>query len=358
MNHDLFFDFSKLKPNGYHYVAIGFSLPYVLHLPIDCYDIDVEINLENQTGFLNIQIIIEDHWKNQEEGHQKFPFAEENILIEREHDRQAFYRYTKVWVFIPTFSNDPSKPKDLNSIWDQVTRTRDSYHALAIKSVNRFLEIYRFHSKEFHIKSLAGRELWFDFIFAFMFNENLPQSSNSNFTIKIVPINYWGDIYPQLSNVPDRIVSNIQKQLTSPQEVPLSENLLLNAYDHLDRGNFRLSILEAETAFEAAIYIHLQSFYSDEPDKLQKIDKINSFTSLLRSRVCRKALGEINFEETTEYPDWESKVWKIRGALVHGKQLQVSEQEANEAVRIVEKILTYLLERPKTTPYQFLSKQI
>lgn len=349
MTDNLFIDFSRLKPNGYHYVAIGFALPYSLYLPVNSYDI--EINLENQSGVLNIQIIIEDQWKNQEEGHQKFPFAAKDTLIERKRDRQATYRYTRVWVCIPIFSDDPTKPKDLNSIWEQINRTRNWYRDLSIRSVNRFLEIYRYHSKEFHVRPLAGQELWFDFIFALMFNNNTPQSSNSNFTTKIMPISYWGDIYPRLNNVSDKIVSNIQAQLKSPDEVSLSENLLLNAYDYFDQGEYRLAIIEAETAFEAAIHQHLRIYFHDNLDGLTEVEtKVkHNFTNLIKSKFCRPAFGSKKFhDETTEYIAWRSKVMDLRNNLVHAKIDAVTKEEAEDAIQTIENTLNYLIERPKT----------
>ncbi|MCC6606295.1 MAG: hypothetical protein IT327_24015 [Anaerolineae bacterium] len=356
MNDNLFFDFSKLKPNGYHYVAVGFSLPYSLHLPIDSYDIDVEVNLENQSVVLNLQILIENHWKNQKEGRQKFPFAEENSLIERKHDRQATYRYTKVWVLTPIFSEDPSKPKDLNSIWEQVTRTRDWYRNLSIKSVNRFLEIYRYHSKEFHIKPLAGQELWFDFYFAFLFNHNTPQASNSNFTTKIMPISYWGDIYPQLNNVPNIVISNIQTQLKSPQEVPLAESLLLNAYDYFDQGEYRLAVIEAETAFEAAIHQHLRIYFYDNLDSFSEAEtNAKNFTNLIKSKFCRPAFGgKIFHDETAEFKTWRSKVMDLRNNLVHAKINTVTKKEAQDAIQTIDITLNHLIARPKTDLHQLL----
>lgn len=350
MNDNLFFDFSKLKPNGYHYVAIGFSLPYSIHLPIGSYDIDVEINLQNQTGTLNVQIIIEDQWRNQEEAHQKFPFAEKNVSIERKRDRQATYRYTKVWVFIPTFSDDPDKPKDLNAIWKQVTRTRDWYRTISIRSINRFLEIYRYHSKEFHIKPLAGQELWFDFVFAFLFNHNTPQALSSNFTTKIIPISYWGDIYPQSSNVPDKVVSNIQAQLKSPHEVPLSEKLLLNAYDYFDQGEYRLAIIEAETAFEAAIHQHLRIYFRDNLDGLIENEKAShNFTNFIKRRFCRPAFGGKKFhDEIPEFEMWRSRVMNLRNDLVHAKIETVTKKEAQNAIQTIEDTLNFLISRPKT----------
>lgn len=354
MNDNLFFDFSKLKPSGHHYVAIGFSLPYAIYLPTDSYDIDVEINLQNQTGTLNVQILIEDQWKNQKEGHQKFPFAEKNALIERKRDRHATYRYTKVWVFIPTFLDDPEKPKDLNAIWEQVTRTRDWYRNLSIKSVNRFLEVYRYHSKEFHVKPLTGQELWFDFVFAFLFNHNKPQTPKSNFTTKIMPFSYWGDIYPRSNDVSDKIVSNIQAQLRSPHEVPLSENLLLNAYDHFDQGDYRLAVIEAETAFEAAIHYHLRNYFRDNLDGLIEAETKarGKFTNLIKSKFCRPAFGGKTFhEEITEFKIWRSTVMELRNNLVHAKIDTVTKQEAQDAIQTIEDTLNFLIERSKTELY-------
>lgn len=277
----IFFDFSKLKPSGYHYVVIGLALPYALHIPKDSYDVEVEINLEYQTGLINIQIITEDRWRNQDQGHRKFPLVERETLIEQLQDTNALYRYTGVWVFIPVGSTNPDKPKDLDSIWNQVTRSKDWYRGLALKGVNRLLEVYRYHTQESHVTPLTGKSSQFDFIFALMYNEEQPQSCESRFMIKVVPHKYWGDLYPKLPDVTNEVVVKIRRALLTQSRVPLAEELILNSYKYLFQGEYRLAIIEIETAFEAAINRHLLLHFADEPESLAKIQKFKNFTDLV-----------------------------------------------------------------------------
>lgn len=348
MESEIFFDFSKLKPEGCHYVAVGLSLPYALHLPIDSYDVEIE----NQTTSLKNQIIIENRWKNQQEAREKFPFAGEGILIEQERDTQATYRYTWVWVFIPFAAENLT---DLDKAWNQVLRMKDWYCHLAIRIVNRFLEVYRFNSKQYHVKLLTGREVQFDYILAFMLNENPPSSPTSNFTTKLVQITYGGDLLPQINPLPNKIVSDIQTQLKSLQGVPLSENLLLNAYNYLNQGEYRLTVIEVETAFEAAIYQHLRKYFRNNLDSLIEAETKaqNKFTNLIKSKFCRPAFGDKIFhEKTTEFKVWRSKVMELRNNLVHGKIDTVTKEEAKDAIQTIEDTLNYLIARPRTEVHQ------
>lgn len=350
MESEIFFDYSKLKPEGCHYVAVGLSLPYTVHLPIDSYDVEIESQI---SSFKN-QIIIENRWKNQQEARKKFPFAGEGILIEQDRDTQANYRYTWIWVFIPIATENLT---DLDKAWKQILPMKDRFCDLAISIVNRFLEVYRFNSKQYHIKFLTGREVQFDYILAFMLNENPPHSPTSNFTTKLVQITYWGDRYPQINPFPDKIVSNIRAQLKSLHKVPLSENLLLNAYNYFDQGEHRLAVIEAETAFEAAIYQHLRKYFRDNLDDLAKAEKkVNyNFTRLVKGEFCRPAFGDKQFDdEIIEFKLWRSKVMELRNNLVHAKIDTVTKEEAHDAIQTIEDTLNYLIARPKTELHQLL----
>ncbi|MFO7679198.1 MAG: hypothetical protein R6X34_04035 [Chloroflexota bacterium] len=353
MNDDfVYFDISKLKPNGYHYVAIKFSLPYCLHLQNESYDVALDIELETQKGILETQILLEDRFRNQER-RKDFPFSDENTFIEKAKDTQGIFRYTSVQVFIPIGSNNPEKPTDFDSIWEHITQSKIWFRNQAIESVNRLLNTYRYYSKEFHIKPLAGRELWFDFIFALLYNENPPDAKTSDFTIKYMPIMYWHDIYPQIENVSESIVSKIRKHLISTQNISLGESLLLNAYAYHDQGDYRLAIIEVETAFEATIHQHLQEFFKEDQTTFNKIEEIDKFTNLVKCKLCRPAFKGKEFSENIpEFVLWRKNVMDLRNSIVHGDKITVSEKEAHEAINIIENTLAFLIQRPSTFSIQ------
>lgn len=347
----IFFDFSKLRPNGFHYVAADFSLPYSLHISEGSYDVDVSAG-ENT---LTVQILLSNIWKNQNK-RTIFPFIEDE-RIERFADIQGEYRYTDVKVFVPVSSNRPDAPQDIETTWRKVSQDRYWYLNLAIQAVNRLLEIYRFCIKEPHVRSLTGRDLKFDFKFVLLFNRNSPSEPSSDFVVKISPTVYWGDIHAPFENVSGVVEQDIRDKLTSPFKVPLSEELVLNAYEHIVQGNYRLAIIDVETAFETAVYQHLRDFYSHDQNMLSEIERIgkDSFTNLVQGRKFRPAFnGRIFTKNVPEFESWREKVMELRNKLVHGQKEDVSKQEAIDAVETIEQVLSFLLTRATTEPYKFL----
>ncbi|HUM69875.1 MAG TPA: hypothetical protein PLK31_13640 [Chloroflexota bacterium] len=347
----IFFDFSKLKPSGFHYVAVDFSLPYSLHVSEDSYDVDVSVG-KNQ---LRVQLFLENRWRNQNR-RTDFPLVV-GERIERFADVDGAYRYTTIKVFIPVRSERSGVPQDIEATWKKVSQDRYWYRDLAIQATNRLLEIYRFCAKEPHIKALTGRELKFDFRFVLLFNQNHSDATSSNFTVKISPTTYWGDMYPSFQNVPNVVEEDLRNRLKSHFQVPLAENLILNAYEHIAQGNYRLAIIETETAFEAAVHEFLQSFYIQDPNMLSEIERLNrdGFTNVVKSRKLRPAFNGKKFTDNVpEFESWRKKVMELRNQLVHGKKEVVTKQEAIDAINTIEQVLSFLLARAITKPYQFL----
>lgn len=351
-----FFDYSKLKPYGNHYVVIKFSLPYAIHLPIDSYDLSMPVVNRGKETKINVQVIIEDAWKNQEK--QNYPFKEEGAFVEKVGDTEGDFRYTKALICIPIGSSDKNKPSDMESIWHQIVRTQMYYLDLGIESINRFLDVYRFYTKEYHITSIAGRRRRFDFVFALLYNENSPTDARSNFRVTLMPVNYWGDIYSKLPDVPEDVVSSIRTLLNSQNEIPLAENLILNTYSYLDQGNYRLAIIEAETAFESAIHRHLQNYFGKDSKMFSDIKQLNKkygFDNLIRSQKIRPAFNGKRFiQGDSEYDDWKQKVAKQRNSLVHGSKPSATKQEGVDAVSAIEEALSFLINRPMTETYKYL----
>lgn len=351
----VFFDFSKLRPSGFHYVAVDFSLPYSLHVSEGSYDVDVSVG-KNQ---LRVQLLLEDRWRNQNR-RTNFPLIESE-KIERFTDVDGAYRYTTIKVFIPVRSERSGVPQDIETTWRKVSQDRYWYRDLAIQATNRLLELYRFCVKEPHVKALTGRELRFDFRFVLLFNQNHPDETSSNFTVKISPTNYWGDLYPPFQNVPSVVEEDLRNRLKSLFQVPLAETLILNAYEYIAQGNYRLAIIEAETAFEAAVHHYLQIFYIQDPKMLSEIERLSkdSFTNLVKSRKLRPAFDGKKFTDNVpEFESWRKKVMERRNQLVHGKNETVTKQEAIDAINTIEQVLSLLLARAITKPYQFLEDNL
>ena len=154
---------------------------------------------------------------------------------------------------------------------------------------------------------------------------------------------------------------NFKQRLLEGEHVSLTEELLLNAQDFLHQGNYRLAVIEAESAFESAVYEFLLQYYKNSPDIIKKISEdIHSFVNLIKKPFTEKALNlkakqftKENRKAGKNYLEWEKHVWEIRGDLVHGRISTVSYQEASKAIQVVEDLLFLFFNRPKTKVNQY-----
>jgi len=163
------FDLTKLKADGSHFIAIGFSLPFCIHLPNDNYP----INIFDGSNRITIQIVIEHRQRNLSKKGLLFGSEE----VERFADRRGTFCFTQVICYIPIRGKDQVTNQDFEAMSKIADSHRDWSRSIAIKAINRFIELYRFFTGECHIRPLAGHDVWFDFSSTFMFNELSPNIS-------------------------------------------------------------------------------------------------------------------------------------------------------------------------------------
>lgn len=345
MNDLTWYDLSKLKADGSHYVVIGFSIPYSLYLPDGNYEVLMAL-LDRQ---ITVQVMLESK-RRRELDPIPFPGMERG---EQYGDRRGIYRYSTVMVYIPTRSTDPDAPNDMNSIWKQVERNHPWFREQAVGAVNRLIEVYRLVSGECHVRSLTGRDVWFDYSFALFFNENPPELSQSRFTGNVMPVTDFHNLVPAVPDLPESVVEDIQKKLLSDFRVPLAEELISNAYDYLDQGKRRLTIVEVETAFEAAV----SAFLSDHFQNRYAVKTYSSPYKLIKGKPFQSVMASLGKEfkpGTGMYESWKNNVWFVRGKIVHGKAQDIDHDSAILAITTIETILEYLFDRPRTEPWKYI----
>lgn len=343
------YNLELLKADGSHYVAIGFSAPFCLHLPDGNYE--VIVSTENQD--IVVQIVLERRNRNLSKG-GLLPGIQE---IEKFADRHGIYCFTSAIVYIPVRGHSPQFHEQINEMSRIVEAKHSWFNQLSVEAFNRLVEVYRFYTGECHINPLHGRDVWMDYSFAFFFNELPPDEGKSKFTAHVTPVYSLHSIIPSAPDVPKAVVQDIQSKLRIEFQTNLADELLLNAHDFIDQGNFRLAIIEAETAFEAEIlrFLHLQ--YQGRQSDIDKIERINSFTTLLKNDLFKNAIAKRSkkFEKNEKrYEKWNEQVWKIRGKLVHGNISNVTREEAVNALQTVEETLEYLVDRPQTRPWRYV----
>ena len=348
----LYYDFSKLKADGSHYVVVSLTIPYAIHLPNDNYEI--EIVHSSQTSFRKhiVQVIIESRWRELD--------PRRTVVLgkryEKHADRQGAYRYTYAWVYIPVGSSKPNIHHSYEITWERIRPQAQFFSQIALTAINKLLEVYRYCSKECHIVPLVGHKALADFDVAFLFNELPADWAESRFRTVTFPMFSLQHLTSAVDPVPDEVINTIRNLLLSQSNVPAHDKLLLNAYDLLDQTNYRLAVIEAETAFETAIQHFVFESYNGRKEETARLRKINQFTNLLRNALFQSLVVSRNktFEKgTNPFDEWHKKVWDIRNHLVHGIQPTISYSKALTAITTVEKTLKYLLDRPQTNPWRY-----
>lgn len=235
----------------------------------------------------------------------------------------------------------------------QLVCTISAFVTVSVGCVDRPTMLFPITSTgECHVKPLTGHDAWVDYDFVFFFNELPPTAGRSKFRGDITPVHDIHSIVPLQPNIPETVVAELQKQLTSDFQVGLSDELLLNAHDFLDQGNHRLAVIEAETSFEAALF----DFLRDHFGKRVKIKNYQSPVALIEDapfQAAMKSKGKEFNAGLPRYEEWLNQVWDVRNQLVHGKLPTVTYETAEKAVQIVESNLEYLLERSQTHPWRF-----
>jgi len=168
------------------------------------------------------------------------------------------------------------------------------------------------------------------------------------------PIYQFGDLISQSPNIPPEVINEIRDKSLLDFDVKLSEELIMNAYDFLDQGNFRLAVIEIETGFEAALFELLQAHYSGKT----RIRNYKSPADLIKDSPFQTLMRNQKkvFDKTSPlYQEWNKLVWSKRNDIVHGRLKDVSHDIALQAITVVEKNLEYILDRKHTRPWRYLS---
>ena len=325
-------DITRLKTDGSHYVAISFNLPYHLELPEDNYEVKVKLSDKE----IIVQVILEHHKEQIDE------------MLKKPVDKYSDRFYSTVSAYVPLRFNDMSFHSNFRKVESVVFDKHEEFRKIGIHSVNRLILIYRHFTGDFHIRSITSLN---DFSLAILFNENSPQNPTSH--LKAYGKKYYTteSILRYTTDLPTLMIEKLKKKLLNITTVSLVNELLLNAYSFLDEGNFRLAIIEAETAFEVAIGHFLLDHYKGDTDKIQWLERQNSFTNLLNSNEAEVAFSSHSksFKKNNQlYALWEKNVWKVRGSIVHGKTIDVPYPIAAKALKTIEEVLENLLERPRT----------
>jgi len=225
-----------------------------------------------------------------------------------------------------TFKQDEAK-KPAHSI---IKRT-------ALKFFNKFLEAYRFYSKEYHIEPIKNTDI-------VSFECDYSRKGKNYFGYKYLVDTGSGGIKSGSAFIlDDRVHTELRDFLKQGSQIEIQELLLCNAKNHLLSEEYPLAIIEAVSALE----IVLSDFIRTE-SKIAGISKgsakrfIHDIGVSGEVKVVLKLLtkNETQLDDTT-YSDCEGAI-TLRNNVVHKGLLDLDSVDVKRKVVSIEKMLRYV----------------
>jgi hypothetical protein len=214
---------------------------------------------------------------------------------------------------------------------------------VALALLNTFISQYRFETHHYFIPDIRCEDLFAEKFLSFSFQPTYPpEYSDINFSSQVL---YSMDcICGKRQDISEEQLQNIYSRLKSNQLVPVVDELLVAANDHFNKGNYRLAIIEIETAFEVAIGEVVRKYYIERGKTQEEVTKIfkAGFGNILLTHYPNCPGAKPFTKGSSEYKDWYW-AYEKRNLVVH-RGGNISEEEAFKAFSIFDKTFKYLLD--------------
>ncbi len=250
--------------------------------------------------------------------------------VELMYDRVGRVSFTRVYVRFP---------HETASVDGENLRT------IAHKAINRLLDVYRVSTKEFHIGHIPLHELG-----ATDTSHGVYTEADDGSLTEIHSFQLDMGLGLTLARIGD-IDDQAKSDLAYERPLPLVDLLMLNAKRSLLFEDFRIAVVEAETAFELAIDNLLRAYYLSEkahtrvatsPASSQEmINRIleAGLMNLLKEHLP-KAKGRC-FVGTEVHSRWKNDLYNLRNAVVHEAK-ELGPCEARRALDAAESALSWI----------------
>lgn len=252
-------------------------------------------------------------------------------------DKRGIYRHTRATIHL-----SPSS-WDLNKIQQWLSKVEEQnvipeIISQAITCVNQLVNVYRYVTKDHYLYSISDYDIG-EFRIGYYLDENKEtfMERTLTFTPYFPP---WFSPIPIKDKSKD-IHNSLRKFLKSSEEIPFSEELLMNAKDWLERGNYRLAVMEAQTAFEVFVKEIVSLHYSNLSRSEQYINNVVfdcGFKHLLKDHLSNITLFN---EGVNEYENWFNDAYLPRNKSIH-QGYKLKEIEAHKAIKSIIEAMHYL----------------
>lgn len=313
---------------------IKLNLPFCLYLRDGTYKLVVpDINTLDP-----ISVILSKFRREKEKiDYVSFWRAEQAERGELWNDKYGTFRRTSVVIIFPSSVVQPlSEPEA--SYYEQLPSIIDA----AVKIVNRLITVYRYVTRDTYIPIVQ------------------PDDINNVFTVGTCSLSPDGSIqgqgrqsgvdYKLINTIPDydeATHKEIGNWFSTGELIPLYEEFMMSARSLLQDSNWRASVIEAQTAFEAFVSDRVRQYYLGQGLSTADVEKKMKcgFASLSTTHLT-KAVGKKFDIGKANYDRWHKDTYLMRNRVVHDGYSPLP-QEAIAAVLGVEYALEYLVGRPK-----------
>jgi len=289
--------------------VVELDIPYYLHINDDEYEFE-------RQG-VKYKVEIEKRKRNKS-------FFNGTAFIEYMYDDKGNIWYTHVKITYPGILRE----KCVKSYWlDEPPRSSIKQRTLEI--LNDFLEIYRYLTREFHIRRLRYQDVINWKLYRIVNSQKIPvREAIFDRGLKGVKIVIGQGDYTQNTN-------KLKNLLQWSKQIPPHEKLLLDAENALLNEEYRISVILSEMALENYVNNLLM-----EKLGIQKYRKIERDS--IRKKLCKYLKDVLGYSLKDLSYDlwkvWDDEIRDIRNRVVH-RGYETSSAEAVKALNIIKKII-------------------
>jgi hypothetical protein len=244
--------------------------------------------------------------------------------LEYERDRLGRSAYTQAEIYFPMYVED-----------DILNRQEllDWVHAV----INRVLAVYRYTTQEFHIAPIPKTELG-----SYTVRTINQDGTFSNREAMVSGIGAAGGLRVTATQA---ITEEARHLLRDGTALSIPRMLYLNAKREELYENYRIAVVEAETAFEVLVDQTLTQYYRSQgrPEtEVERLLKQTALQNLLRDhipRCCREP-----FDGTPEHATWSKDLYNVRNDVVHDG-VPVDANQARHALDAAERAIAWIEDR-------------
>lgn len=247
--------------------------------------------------------------------------AEVSKWIDNDRFGQLNYMYATYYFFVTEQNID-----DIKKAMD------DKYLLLCADIINRISKAYRLLVNHYFPRNFTKND-FMGYLIAFSIDKN----------------NFFGEeFHPNVvlhQGYPDEELRiDINDFLKYEQDIWLHTELIINAEDFLMEKNYRMCVIEANTAVETILFNVVEKHYNTFPPDIQKevslndlpkqrIDDLKKYLKLISSKITR---GK-------KWSDWKSKCQDLRNNVVH-KRKKPDINETDKALSSAKELIEFLKE--------------